>query len=368
MAGKRGNGEGSIHQLPSGKWRAQATMNGRRVGVVAKTHKEAQEQLRKLLSDADRGLLPPAEKLTLAQHVERWLSDVVRDSVRGRTVKGYGDIARLHILPTLGRVKLTQLQPGHIQQLYGALIDKGLSPKSVRNVHAVLRRALGQAVDWHLVPRNVAALAHPPRVTREEVVALTPEEARQLLAAVRGDRWEALVALALASGMRQSELLGLKWGDVDLATGTLRVQRQLGRDGRFAEPKTKKARRTIDLPASCVTTLKEHRRAQTEERLLVGPNWQATDLVFCTHQGKPLGQRNVLRAFKLVLSRAGMRDVPFHALRHTCASLLLTRNVHPKVVQERLGHATVAMTLDIYSHLIPSMGRAAADQLDALLA
>ncbi len=218
------------------------------------------------------------------------------------------------------------------------------------------------------MPRNVATLAHPPRVTREQVIALTPEEARQLLAQVRGDRWEALVALALASGMRQSELLGLKWGDVDLAAGTLRVQRQLGRDGRFAEPKTKKARRTIDLPASCVATLKEHRRAQTEERLHVGPDWEATGLVLCTHRGRPLSQRNVLRAFKPVLSRAGVRDVPFHALRHTCASLLLARNVHPKVVQERLGHATVAMTLDIYSHLIPSMGRAAADQLDALLA
>ncbi len=291
---------------------------------------------------------------------------MVRDAVRPRTVQGYRDVARLHILPTLGGVKLAQLQPGHVQQLYGALIDRGLSPKSVRNVHAVLRRALAQAVDWHLVPRNAAALAHPPRVTREEVVALTPEEARQLLTWVRGDRWEALVALALASGMRQSELLGLRWGDVDLATGALRVQRQLGRDGQFAEPKTKKARRTIDLPASCVATLKEHRRAQTEERLLVGPDWQATDLVFCTHQGRPLSQRNVLRAFKLVLSRAGCAT-PFRAL-HTCASLLLARNVHPKVVQERLGHATVAMTLDIYSHLIPSMGRAAADQLDALFA
>lgn len=227
--------------------------------------------------------------------------------------------------------------------------------------------ALSQAVDWHPVPRNVASLAHLPRVKCEEVVALTPEEVRQLLAHLRGNRWAVLVALVLASGMRQSKLLGLKWGDVDLTTGTLRVQRQLGRDGAFVEPKTKKARRTIDLPAFCVATFREHRRAQTEERLYVGPDWEATDPVFCTHQGRPLSQRNVLRAFKLLLTRAGVRDVPFHALRHTCASLLLMQNVHPKVVQERLGHATVAMTLDIYSHLIPSMGRAAADQLDALL-
>lgn len=368
MGGKRGNGEGSIHQLPNGKWRAQATIDGRRVGVVSKTNKEAQEQLRKILGDADRGLLPPVEKLTLATHVERWLDDVVKPSVRPRTTKGYRDIARLHILPTLGRMKLAQLQPNHIQALYGKLTEAGLSAKTVRNVHAVLRRSLNQAVDWYLVPRNVVTLAHPPRVERHEVVALTPEQVRQLLDYVRGGRWEPLVATALATGMRQSELLGLKWGDVDLNAGTVRVQRQLGRDGTFAEPKTAKGRRTIDLPTVRVASLREHKRQQNEERLLVGPDWVHNNLVFCTHQGKPLSQRNVLRAFKLILDRAGLPDVPFHALRHTSATLLFLKGEHPKVVQERLGHSTIAMTLDIYSHLIPGMGRAAADKLDALLA
>lgn len=368
MAGKRGNGEGSISQLPSGKWRAQATINGQRVGLTAKTHKEAQEQLRKLLGDADRGLLPPAERLTLAAHIERWLDDVIKPSVRPRTTKGYRDIARLHIVPTLGKLKLTQIQPSHVQALYGKLTGAGLSAKSVRNVHAVLRHALNQAVDWNLVPRNVASLAHPPRVDRQEVVALTAEEVRALLTFMRGDRWEALIATALATGMRQGELLGLKWTDVNLTGQKLHVVRQLQRDGTYGEPKTAKGRRTIDLPASCVAFLKEHRRRQTEERLLVGPEWQQTELVFCTHQGKPFGHRNVLRAFKLIMLRAGLPDVPFHALRHTAATLLLTQGVHPKVVQERLGHATISMTLDIYSHLIPSMGRAAADQLDALFA
>jgi len=133
MAGKRGNGEGSIYQLPSGKWRAQATIEGRRVGVVAKTHKEAQEQLRKLLRDADQGLLPPTEQLTLEKHVARWL-DSARQSVRPATVKNYGDLARLYILPKLGKIKITQLQPHHLQDLYGALLDRGLSPKTVKNV------------------------------------------------------------------------------------------------------------------------------------------------------------------------------------------------------------------------------------------
>lgn len=368
MAGKRGNGEGSIHQLPSGKWRAQATINGQRAGVVAKTHKEAQEQLRKLLSDADKGLMPPAERLTLAVHIERWLADVVAHSVRTSTRKNYGDLTRLYVLPTLGKIKLTQLQPAHVQQLYGALIDQGRAPKTVRNVHAALRRALKQAVDWNLCPRNVAALVQPPRVPRKEVEVLTAEEVRTLLTTVRGDRWEALLATALATGMRFGELLGLRWGDVDLTGRTVHVQRQLQRDGTYTEPKTAKGRRTIDLPATCVATLKEHKRQQNEERLLVGPEWQHNDLVFCTHQGKPLAQRNVFRAFKLILDRAALPDVSFHALRHTAATLLLLQGVHPKVVQERLGHSNISMTLDTYSHLIPSMGRAAADQLDALFA
>jgi len=368
MAGKRGNGEGSISQLPSGKWRAQATINGRRVGVVAKTHKEAQEQLRKILSDADRGLLPPAEKLTLEVHIARWLADVVQHSVRDSTCKNYGDLTRLYVLPTLGKVKLVQLQPGDVQRLYGALLARGLAPKTVRNVHAALRRALQQAVDWNLTPRNVAALAHPPRLPHKEVVVLSPEEVRTLIAAARGDRWEALITVALATGMRFGELLGLKWADVDLTRHTLHVQRQLQRDGAYGEPKTAKGRRTIDLPASCVAVLKEHKRQQNEERLLVGPAWQHHDLLFCTHQGKSLAQRNVFRAFKLLLDRAGLPDISFHALRHTAATLLLLQGVHPKVVQERLGHSNISMTLDTYSHLIPSMGRAAADQLDALFA
>ncbi len=368
MAGKRGNGEGSISQLPSGKWRAQASIDGRRVGSTHAAQREAQAALRKLLGDADRGLLPPVEQLTLEAHIERWLTDIVASSVRPRTAAGYRDLACRHILPTLGRMKLSQIGPNHVQQLYAKLTASGLGPQSVRNVHAVLRRALKQAVDWNLAPRNVAALVHPPRVPRAEIVALSPDESRALITSLRGDRWEALIVVALATGMRQGELLGLKWGDVDLPRHTLHVRRQLQRDGSLDEPKTAKGRRMIDLPQSCVAILREHKRAQSEERLAVGPDWQANELLFCTHQGRPLSHRNVLRAFKLLLTRAGLPDIPFHGLRHTAASLLLAQGVHPKVVQERLGHATISMTLDTYSHLIPSMGRAAADQLDALFA
>ena len=189
-----------------------------------------------------------------------------------------------------------------------------------------------------------------------------------MLVAAAPGRWSALMTLALATGMRQGELLGVKWSDLDLDAGLARVRRQLGRDGALAETKTGKGRRVIDIPASTVAVLREHKRKQNEERLLLGPEWQDQGLVFCTHQGKPLNWRNVTREYKALLKRASLQDLPFHALRHTAATLLLLQGVHPKVVQERLGHATIAMTLDTYSHLIPSMGRDAADQLDALLA
>ena len=206
---KRANGEGSITKMANGRYRVRVTIAGKRHSVYTASHREAQATLRQLLGDADRGLLPPAEKLTLAEHIERWLEDVARHSVRPRTLKNYRDLTRLYVLPTLGHVKLMQLQPGHVQQLYGALIDRGLAPKTVRNVHAVLRRALKQAVDWNLTPRNVATLVEAPRVRREEVVVLAPQESRRLQAAARGGRWEALIRLALASGMRICEVLVL---------------------------------------------------------------------------------------------------------------------------------------------------------------
>lgn len=368
MAGKRGNGEGSISQRADGRWMGRATINGKRHGVYAKTRKEAADKLRALMADADKGVLPPAERLTLGQHVERWLTDVVKHSVRPRTFESYSELMRLYVLPALGGHKLSALQPGHVQKLYGDLLDRGLSASTVRRVHAGLHRSLEQAVNWNLVPRNVAHIAQPPRAKRNEIAALTPEQTRELLGAAKGTRWEALIVLAVSTGLRQGELLGLKWVDVDFNTGALHVRRQLGRDGQLSEPKTAKGRRKVGLPASAVAALKDQKRRQAETRLLMGPQWEHNDLVFATHAGRPLGCRNVVREFHLLLEKAGLPSVPFHALRHTAASLLLSQGVHPKVVQERLGHSNIAMTLDIYSHLIPSLDRDAADKLEVLFA
>lgn len=366
MPGKRGSGEGSIYQRPDGSWRGQIMLDGARHSVTGQSRKEVQGQLRALASDAARGIVQSTEKITVAQHLDRWLVDVVTPSVRAATARDYRNVVRLHLIPAFGAVQLAQLRPEHVQRLYTDLAVKGLSPKSIRNIHGILRRALAQAEDWRLVGRNVATLARPPRAAHAEVVALTPEAVQTLLAGARGHRWESLIVMALATGMRQGELLGVRWADVDMAAGTIGVRRQLLRHGGFAEPKTARGRRQIDIPPSALATLGKHRREQNIERLACGPEWQDNDLVWCTHAGKPLGHRNVLRDYYALLAATGMEQVPFHALRHTAATLLLLAGVHPKVVQERLGHATIGITLDTYSHLIPSMGRDAADRLDAL--
>ncbi len=368
MAGRRGNGEGTVYQLADGRWRYQATIAGRRVGGYGKTRKEAQTKLRQLHGDADKGLMPPVEKVTVAQHFERWLRDEVQHTRKPRTHQSYSDSARLYILPLCGALKLTQLQPAHVQQFHTAMIERGLSAKTVRIAHSALHAALDQAVDWNLVPRNVAALVKAPRLKRQEVQAFDAAQARQSQTVAAATRWNGLIAVALATGMRQGELLGLTWGDVDFEAGVIRVRRQLGRDGTLDELKNDKHRRSIDTPTSTLAALKEHKRQQSEARLLLGQKWEDHGLVFCTHAGRPLGWRNVGREYKHLLSRAGLPDYPFHALRHTNATLLLLQGVHPKVVQERLGHSNISMTLDIYSHVLPRLGQEAAAKLDALLA
>ncbi len=365
--GKRANGEGTISQLPSGRWRVRVTIAGKRYSANTATRREAQQWQRERLGEADRGLLPPAERVTVAQYFARWLEDEVKHTRKPRTYDSYSDCARLYLLPTLGAIKLAQLQPSHVQQLCSALLDEGLSAKTVRIAHGTLHCALEQAVDWNLVPRNVAGLVKAPRAKRKEIEALDADQARQLQAVANETRWAALVALALATGMRQGELLGLKWGDVDLDAGVVRVRRQLGRDGVLAEVKNDHHRRSIDVQPSAVATLREHKRRQNEARLLLGSEWQDNGLVFCTHRGRPLGHRNVSREYKRLVQRAGLPDVSFHALRHTNATLLLLQGVHPKMVQERLGHSTVSMTLDIYSHVLPRLGKEAAAKLEALL-
>jgi integrase len=263
-----------------------------------------------------------------------------------------------------------------VQALYAAKLNSGLKPSSVRSIHAVLHCALEQAVKWNLIPRNPARAADPPKIREDEITPLDSEQARKFLDAASGEKFEALYVLSLTTGLRMGEALGLKWTDIDLDAETLRVNRQLQRmrkDGGkagnlvFSEPKNA-SRRALDLPVHAVRTLRAHRKRQLEEKLESGALYEDQGLVFATGKGTPLDAQNVVnRHFKPLLRRAGLPNIRWHDLRHTCATLLLSRGTHPTYVQKLLGHASVQLTLDRYSHWMPSMGKHTANAMDEAL-
>jgi len=341
------------------------TPSGRKRKVIyAKSHEEARRKLTEALAARDRGIAYDSEGLTVGEYLARWLEDSVRGSVKVNTYQSYASLVRLHVCPTLGSTKLSAITPAHVQGLYRQKLDDGPAPKTVKYIHTTLHRALKQAVRWGLVPRNAAAEADPPRVVTPEMRPLSPVQARTLLQAARGNRLEALYVLAVTTGMRQGELLGLAWEDWDLQAGVVRVRRTLtlAKGGpHLTEPKTKGSRRQIRLTASAVEALERHWARQESEGAARGHGWNTLGLVFCTRRGTPVRRDNLHdKHWKPLLGRAGLPDIRFHDLRHTCATLLLTKGVHPKIVSETLGHSSVSITLDTYSHVIPGMGDAAA--------
>ena len=372
--GRRGNGDGTIYERPNGTYAAIFTIEGgKRKTLYAKTYKEAQEKLRKALYDQQQGTLITAPQQTVAQFLTDWLENTQKQSVRPRTFERYEEIVRLHILPVLGQHKLQNLSAQHIQAFYTKKSNEGFSALTVISFHNLLHKALDTAVKWNLVARNMCKLVDPPRRQRFEVTPLTLEQIQKLLSAVEGHRLEALFKLALATGMRRGEIMGLKWQDIDFEKGKLQVRRVLsripskmpGKGYEEAEPKTQKSRRAIIIASFALTSLKEHRANQAEEKKKAGINWQEHDYVFCTPLGTHLNPtRDVLDQLKVFLKRADLPDIRFHDLRHSAATLLLSLGVHPKVVQEILGHSQISMTLDIYSRVMPSMHEDAMNKLN----
>lgn len=254
---------------------------------------------------------------------------------------------------------------------YRDRLDVGLSASTVHEMHDILRRGLTQAAKWHLVSRNVADAVKPPRPAPKEIRALSADEARRMLESAVGNRLEALYVLAVHTGMRQGELLALRWQDVDMENAAVSIKRSLTRSGGrvvFGEPKTKKSRRSIRLTRKAVVALRSDLERQLRDMKILGDRYQDQGLVFTTDTGAPINPSNLRqRSFASLLMQAGLPHMRFHDLRHTCATLLLSRGVHPKFVQELLGHATIAMTLDTYSHFLPSMGDQTVKAMEAAL-
>jgi integrase len=315
----------------------------KRKTIYDRKYREVERKLAEAMGDAARGIVYDDENLTVSDYLDRWLSDSVHGTVRESTFSRDKYLVTNHIKPSIGRIKLKNVTAVHLQRLYRDRLDAGLSGSTVQKMHHVLHKALSQAVRWDLVPRNPADNVKAPTASTKEMHPLSADEAKRLLdtASEAGDRLETLYVLAVHTGMRRGELLGLKWDDVDLDNATVRVRRTLTRKGTgyvLGEPKTKKSRRTVRLTQRAVEALRSHRRRQLEEKLRATA-YEDSGLVFAGERGNLINPSNLRqRSFVPLLERAGLQQITFHDLRHTCASLLFQKNIHPKFVQELLEH------------------------------
>jgi integrase len=367
---RRGHNEGSIYKRDDGRWAGVISVGGKRRFIYGKTRQEAQGKMNAALRDLQAGLPITSERQTVEQFLLSWL-DKIKPTIEESTWVRHRQYCSLHIIPKLGRIKLASLTPQQVQELYSNRLAAGLASTTVNHLHDTLHKALKRALRLGLVARNVTELVDVPRVGPSEMRPLTHEEAHRILETAAGDRLEALYVLAIVTGMRQSELLGLRWPDIDFSAGVVRVRTQLKRTLEkqwvFHEPKTRRSRRQVALASPAIEVLQRHQEQQQLERDTLGAAYEDNGLVFCTQLGRPLIKGNVYRSFLQLLDRAALPRVRFHALRHTCATLLLIARVNPKVVSEMLGHASVSITLDIYSHVIPDMQQDEAAIMAAVL-
>ena len=340
--------------------------------TVKGTKKDAQRVLTRLERERDTGTYVDPSKLTVDSFLDQWLEAAAKPRLRANTYMGYEKMLATYMRPLVGEYRLDRLTVLDVQQALAKLQAKGLNARTIRYSYTVLNMALKQAVKWGMLAVNPAEHVTLPKQQKKEMRAMSPEEAKRFLAAAAEDRWGIVFSFALATGMRPSEIFGLKWRDVDFKTGVVTVRRALTRTkgGRhLTDPKTPRSRRSIPLPESLVAELREHRAAQGAERERAGAAYDDQDFVFAGPTGKPLSERGVVQYhFKPALAAAGLPgSFRFYDLRHTCATLLLAANVHAKVVSERLGHSTIMLTMDTYSHVLPSMQKDAAAKLDAML-
>lgn len=404
---RRGHNEGSIHQRASdGRWVADLSLgygiDGKRTRkrLYEKTRAEVNRKLQQAMTNHRDGLTVQTRDQTVGQYLAHWLKAAVKPGVRPRTYVSYEQICRVHLIPALGRHKLSKLNAQHIASYMSEKQSGGASGAAVNYHRSVLRIALNQAMRWDLVSRNVAALTQPRAHEAKEALPLSTREAGAFLRALSGDRLEALSNVALTLGLRQGEVLGLRWQDVDLEEGTLAVRHQLqliprvvdrkegdslpGRpmgkyEPQLVEPKTPRSRRTLPVPGEVLDLLRAHRRHQLEERLVAGSRWggagrrlptgkrEPWDLVFTSTIGTPLDPSNVTKDYKRILDAAKLTQRRYHDLRHSCASFLAARGVSQRVVMEILGHSQLSTTANIYTHIDADQLREATGRLSDLV-
>lgn len=369
---RRANGEGSIYQRGSdGRWEGYISLPGmERKFFTGKTRATVKAKLDAAQKAIASGQPAKFERKRFSDFIDDWLGEM-RPAVKAKTWTRYEQLIRVYAKTAFGKLNLEKITAQHVQRLYSDMTQLGRADRTKLQLHAVLKKAFEQAILWNLVSSSPMVGVIRPKPEHKEMLTLSPEQARTFLGAVQGERYEALFVLALTAGMRQGELLGLRWEDVDIGTGTVRIQRSLQRTKEgfsLTEPKTKHSRRQIVLTDVAREALERHRVNQTAERILKDDYWQKQKLVFTNTTGGPIESSHLLRhCFYPVLERAGLPKIRFHDLRHTAATLMLGQGVHPKIVSEMLGHSNIAITLDLYSHVTPTMQKQAVATMEAVL-
>ena len=366
---KRGNNEGSIYKRSNGTWRAQISLEGKRLSFTAQTRTECHEWLRKILDLIDGGFTYSKSEYTSREFLEEWIQ-AKKNSLRPKPARQYERIIERDILPAFGEIKLHQLNPSRINRYYAKLVSEGRGTRTIRLIHSVLHSALEHALRLGLISRNPSHGAILPRKKYREMAIFNEEQVSMFLIAASTSRFKLLYQLALATGMRQSELLGLKWEDVDWIKGTINVQRQAqevrGRGVVFLEPKTQAGIRKIVLGKSIIEELQNHKRYQDGFKKSYHESWQEHYLIFATSNGTPFRQRNVGRDFYKIFERVNLPRIRFHDLRHTAASLMINRGIPIVVVSKILGHSKPSVTLNIYAHCVSDLQYEAAKVMEEI--
>lgn len=350
-----------IGRDPETNKRKQKTVSG------FKTKKEAVKACAEMITQIENGQYNEKSKVTIEQFLIDFMENVVKPSVQITTYNTQMNIVKNHIIPDLGKKKMEELNPITVQKLYMKKIDNGLSSSYIKLMHAILGKAYRKAMEWGIVQKNVIQLVTPPRVEHKDITVWTLDEAKRFLDHSQKRKFFIGYVLAIYTGMRRGEIIGLRWSDINLENNTLSIKQTLtysNGKGYFKEPKTKGSKRTITIPEYAVQCLKKHKAKQNEYRLKLGEAYEDHDLVVCSWNGQPINPTDINKDFTMAIKLSGVPQIRFHDLRHTHATILLQMGENPKVVSERLGHSEVGITLDTYSHVLPNMQKELANNFD----
>jgi integrase len=341
-----------------------------------KTKKEAEKAMIDKMHELEQGMYVEPSKTTIKEYFEQWLEDYAKSALRPTSFQTYYTLIHQHIIPSIGHITLQQLQPMHLQRFYNEQLQRGrvdgkggLSSQSVVKLHVIIKSALGHAVKWQLINRNVADLADPPAIRKRDIITLEADEVTHFLELAKESRYYIAFLLAISTGLRRGEILGLRWKDIQFEEKRASIQKNLvvvKGTPLLQEPKTKGSKRSISLPTTTVDALRKYKKVQAQEKLKQGALYQDNDLIVTTRFGTPVNPRHLLRSFYNLIKKANLPSIRFHDLRHTHATLMLQQGVHPKIVSERLGHSNTRITMDIYSHVLPSMQEEAVDQFEEM--